>query len=420
MGLQMLTKVRLRKADAHNVYLLMMGMSAFATSLAYTIHLVYQVREVGLNPLQLVLVGTTLELTAFLTEIPTGVVADIYSRRLSVIIGFALLGLSLIIEGAVPVFEVLLLGQVVAGLGYTFLSGATSAWIVDEIGLERAGSAFLRGAQAEQVCAFVGIFASVALASISLQLAIISGGILLVLLAAFLAFVMPETGFQRAAASERETWRVFLATFRGGVALVRARRILLLITLAAIIYGAFSEGFDRLWITHLLRNFSLPPLGQFDEIVWFGIISAVSMPLTLAATEGLRRRLDLADDRKVALTLIIVYAVLICSVLLFILGGTFALALFGLWLTGAARAIRNPLMEAWINQHTDSAVRATVLSIQGQADALGQIAGGPAVGAVGLLTSVRLAISLSAVLLLPILPVIRGTAQAGSGQNVQS
>jgi len=405
-------RVNIPKADAYKLYLLAMGLSAFATTLAYTVHLVYQVKQIGLNPLQLVLIGTTLELTAFLTEIPTGVVADVYSRRLSVIVGFALLGFSLIIEGSFPIFEALLLGQVFAGLGYTFLSGATSAWIVDEIGLERAGRAFLRGAQVEQIFAFCGIFVSVALASVSLQLAIVCGGILLVLLAAFLALFMPETGFQRRSASDRESWRMFIATFRDGFALVRTRQILLLITLAAIIHGAFSEGFDRLWITHMLQNFSLPPLGQFDEIVWFGIISAVSMPLTLAVTEGLRRRLDMSDNRRVALTLIAVYAALIVSVLLFILGETFALVLLGLWLTGAARAIRNPLMEAWINQHTESDVRATVLSIQGQADALGQIAGGPVVGAVGLLSSVRVAISLSALLLLPILPVFRLTLNA--------
>ncbi len=404
-------RLNIPKAEAYRLYLLGMGFAAFATTLAYTVHLVYQVKQVGLNPLQLVLIGATLELTALLTEIPTGVVADIFSRRLSIIVGFLLLGFSLILEGSFPVFEVLLLGQVFAGLGYTFLSGATSAWIVDEIGLERAGKAFLRGAQVEQVFAFCGIFVSVALASVSLQLAIVCGGVLLVLLAAFLALFMPETGFQQRPASDRESWRLFVSAFRDGFTLVRARQILLLITVAAIIHGAFSEGFDRLWIAHLLENFSLPPLGQFDEIMWFGIISAVSMPLTLAATELLQRRLDMTDGPQVAYTLIVVYALLIGSVLLFILADIFALALLGLWLTGAARAIRNPLMEAWINQHAESGVRATVLSIQGQADALGQIAGGPLVGAVGLLSSVRVAISLSALLLLPILPVFRGAVK---------
>jgi len=410
------TKV-IPKADAYKLFLVFTAVQSFALTTVFTVNIVFQVKQVGLNPLQLVLIGTTLELTAFLMEIPTGVIADVYSRRLSVILGFILLGCGFIVEGSFPFFGALLFSRIILGLGYTFLSGATSAWIVDEIGQARAGAAFLRAAQVAQVASFTAIFLSVALASHSLQLAIICGGILLVLLAAFLALFMPETGFQRRPASDRESWRQFVATFRAGFAMVRTRQILLLITFAAIIHGAFSEGFDRLWITHMLQNFTLPSLGQLDEIVWFGIISAVSMPITLAATEVLRRRLDLGDNRQVALTLIGVYAALIGSVLLFVLAEQFALVLLGLWLTGAARSVRNPLMEAWINQHTESDVRATVLSIQGQADAFGQIAGGPVFGAVGLLSSVRLAISLSALMLLPILPVFRLTLNAGRSRR---
>ena len=404
----MTSRARIIKADAYKLFLFFTAAQAFALTTVFTINLVYQVQQVGLNPLQLVLIGTTLELTAFLLEIPTGVVADVYSRRLSVILGFFLLGCGFIVEGSFPLFEALLISQVIMGAGYTFLSGATSAWIVDEIGQERAGKAFLRAAQVAQVASFAAIFVSVALASISLQLAIVAGGFLLLLLTALLIAVMPEAGFQRRNTDERETWQSFFTTLRAGAALIRRRQILILIMLTTVIHGAFSEGFDRLWTAHLLAGFRLPPLGQMDEIVWFGIISAVSMPLTLAATELLRRRLDMTDGSRVAYTLIGVYALLIGSVLLFILADSFALALLGLWLTGAARAIRNPLMEAWINQYTESGVRATVLSIQGQADALGQIAGGPLVGAVGMLSSVRVAISLSALLLAPILPVFRG------------
>ena len=405
------------KASAYKLFLFFSAVRAFALTTVFTINLVYQVKQVGLNPLQLVLVGTTLELTAFLMEIPTGVVADIYSRRLSVILGFFLLGCGFIVEGSFPIFEALLLSQVIMGLGYTFLSGATSAWIVDEIGQERAGAAFLRAAQVAQLASFSAIFVSVALASVSLQLAIVAGGLLLLLLSAVLAAVMPEAGFQGRTADERESWKTLFATFRAGATLIRRRHILLLIMLATVIHGAFSEGFDRLWTAHLLGAFQLPPLGKFDDILWFGIISAVSIPLTLAATEVLRRRLDLTDSRRVARALIGVYAALIGSVLVFVLAERFALVLLGLWLTGAARAIRNPLMEAWVNQHTESDVRATVLSIQGQADAFGQIAGGPLVGAVGLLSSVRLAISLSALLLLPILPLFRLTLNAKRSQN---
>ncbi len=405
----MLTRYRAFQPDAYKLFMLMTAVQSLALTSVFTVNLVYHVREVGLNPLQLVLVGTTLELTAFLMEIPTGVVADVYSRRLSIILGFLLLGLGFLVEGSLPLFEALLVAQVIMGLGYTFLSGSTSAWVVDEIGVERAGGAFLRASQVAQVTSFLAIFVSVALASISLQTAIIAGGVLLLLLAALLALVMPERGFQRRQSEERETWPALFSTLREGVTLIRASRILVLIMLATIIHGAFSEGFDRLSIAHILENFSLPPLGPINEIAWFGIISAVSMPLSLGATEILRRRLDLSDGRLVAKTLMLVYVVMIGSVLLFTLGENFALILLGLWLTQAARQVRNPLMEAWINLYVESDVRATVLSIQGQADALGQIAGGPAVGAIGLASSVRTAISVSGLMLLPILLVFRRT-----------
>ena len=402
------------KADAFKLYLLLCGVQSFAMSMVFTVNLVYQVTQVGLNPLQLVLIGTCLELTAFTMEIPTGIVADVYSRRLSVIIGIALLGIGFIVEGSFPRFETLLIAQVIMGLGYTFTSGAESAWIVDEIGSERAAVAFLRGSQASQVCGFIGIFVSVAFASVSLQLAIVTAGIIMLCFAILLPFVMPETGFKRSDPGERETWSALLSVFRAGVALIRSRNVLLLIMLATVIHGAFSEGFDRLWTAHLLETFALPKLGALHEIVWFGIISAVGMPLSLLTLEWIRRRVDLTAGLALTRALMLTYAALIAGVLLFCLGDSFALALFGLWLAGALRQIQEPLMEAFTNQHTESEVRATVLSIQSQADAFGQIAGGPAVGVIGLLSSVRLAISLSALMLLPILPLFRRAGRIDS------
>ena len=60
-------------------------------------------------------------------EIPTGVVADSYSRRLSILIGVGLTGAALVLIGLTESFALLLVGQVVWGLGTTFTSGATTA-----------------------------------------------------------------------------------------------------------------------------------------------------------------------------------------------------------------------------------------------------------------------------------------------------
>jgi len=89
----------MRKLTAYPTYLILNGVDGLTFSLITTVSLVYQVTMVGLDPLQLVLVGTTLELSAFLFEVPTGIVADVYSRRLSIIIGYVLVGIGFLVEG---------------------------------------------------------------------------------------------------------------------------------------------------------------------------------------------------------------------------------------------------------------------------------------------------------------------------------
>ena len=64
-----------RPPAAATVYLALCAASSFAFALVFTMNLLYQTAVVGLDPLQLVLVGTCLEAAVFLFEIPTGVVA---------------------------------------------------------------------------------------------------------------------------------------------------------------------------------------------------------------------------------------------------------------------------------------------------------------------------------------------------------
>ena len=77
----------------------------------------------GLDPLQLILVGTVLELAVFLAEVPTGVIADVYSRRPSIILGVALatvyVGLSLIVGGGVFILLALFLSVTMTERGFT-------------------------------------------------------------------------------------------------------------------------------------------------------------------------------------------------------------------------------------------------------------------------------------------------------------
>jgi DHA3 family tetracycline resistance protein-like MFS transporter len=367
-----------------------------------TLNLVYHVTTVGLNPIQLVLVGTTLEVTVLLLEVPTGVVADVFSRRLSTIVGFFIIGVGFFIEGSFPVFSAVVLAQVVWGAGWTFISGARSAWLADEVGKDKVAPVYLRAAQLRQLGLLAGIPISVALGSLRLNLPILFGGGMSVLVGLFLILFMPEEGFQPAPSEGRRTWGTALQTLRDGLVMVKKRRALLVFLAIGVFVGLSSEGYDRLWTPHILQSFDFPITGSMNAQSWFGTMRLGSILLTLAFTEITRRRFSAVGFDNVVRALQSVYAIMVGGVFLLALTDNILLAILAYWMVEAMRGTASPLNEGWVNQHVDSKVRATVLSMTGQADALGQIVGGPIVGAIGTVFSLRTALAVSSIILSPV------------------
>lgn len=393
--------------QANRVYLLICGASSLFFTLVFTVNMIYQAQIVGLNPLQLVLVGTVLEISALFFEIPTGVVADVYSRRLSVIIGMFLIGAGFIIEG-VPTFSMVLLSQVVWGIGSTFISGAQDAWIADEIGNESATPLYIRGSQVGQFVSIIAIIFSVGLGSLSLQLPIVLGGIGFILLGITLIFIMPEDGFSPVPRQERTSWRDLFQTLGEGIRLIRSQRVLVMILLISLGYGLYSESFDRLWTPHLL-SFNFPLAAQIPEVFWFGGISIVLSVLGIIAAEIIRRRVNMGHSHTLAGLLGLLYGLTALGSIAFALAGSFWVAVIFYLVTATARAAAGPLFPAWLNQHTESSVRATVHSIAAQANAFGQIVIGPAIGTIGLVTGLRTALTIGGIALLPVVWLITRT-----------
>ena len=67
----------MKKIDSYNLFIGTAFYFRFCWALMTTVSMVFMVTVVGLDPLQMVLVGTVLELSTFLFEIPTGVIADV-------------------------------------------------------------------------------------------------------------------------------------------------------------------------------------------------------------------------------------------------------------------------------------------------------------------------------------------------------
>ena len=381
------------------------GLEFLLSMPAWVVVSVFLVRDLHLSPLALVLMGTAMEAAVFLCEVPTGVVADTYGRRRSLVIGFLVMGVSWLLVGVVSAPWAVVVLWAIWGFGYTFTSGAYQAWITDEVGTDRVAHVFLRGAQISFAGSLVGLGLLVGLGTQSLRAAVIAGGVITLACGVASALLMPETGFRRRPAEEREGgWTELVGTASKAGRFVRAQPLLLMLIGITFFAGMASEAFDRLREAHFLRDVGLPSVGSLDPIVWFGIFSAVALVFGFFAVGRLIRRFEHRQVADVARLLFVLTSLLMVAQLFFALAGNVALAIVAVLAAMLVRSVVSPLYMTWLNQQiTDSSVRATVISMSGQADAIGQAGGGPILGAIGNVWGIRAALSAGALLLLPAL-----------------
>ncbi len=340
----------MRRLPATSVYY---ALELLLSAPTWVVVSVYLVIELHLSPLQLVLMGTAMEASVFLFEVPTGVVADTFGRRLSLTIGLFGTGTTWLLVGVVSSPWLIVALWAAWGISHTFTSGAYEAWITDEVCL----------------------------------------------------LLMPETGFRRRPAAEREgPFAELRRTASTAARFVRAQPLLLLIIGIALFVGLSAEAFDRLKEAHFLRNVGLPSLGHFDPVIWFGALAAIAMVFGFFALGVLQRRFERSGTGRVARLLFTFTALLFLSQLLFALTGSPAIAIGAVLTALLARDVIWPLWMTWVNQQvTDSSVRATVLSMTGQADAVGQAAAGPVLGVIANVYGIGSGLAVGALFLLPAL-----------------
>lgn len=392
---------RLQLPPVH-VFLIMAVIAEMATMTFSTMSAVYRITEAGLNPLQLILVGTVLELTVLLADVPTGVLADVYSRRLSMIVGYVLVGIGYIMEGSLPIFASILLAQVVWGFGYTFVSGAFQAWLSDELKDDsRTAAVFVKATKYESFGALAGICLSAALATVYVGFSLIAGGLIFIGLGVFVAVSMSETGFTPKSNTERSTLRSMKDVLTTGLRAVSMSRVLMALVAIEIFFGMSSEPFDRLWAKHTLEVFEFPSLFGLDPIVWFGVIQGVAAISAIIAISTIERIIPVDRPWAPRVALSIFNAVMIGVTLTFALTGTFGIAIAMVVVVYVLHRVTWPFAAAWINRNCESEYRATVFSLHEQANSFGQVFFGPGMGLLATVRGIRTALIGVSILLVP-------------------
>src|SRR5512133_3283327 len=118
------------------VYLVLMLFSTLAASFIWGINTLFLL-DAGLSSTAAFTANALFTAGMVLFEVPTGVVADTWGRRVSYLLGSVTLAVSTVLYWLAwhmqAPFWAWAVASVLLGLGFTFFSGATEAWLVDAL-----------------------------------------------------------------------------------------------------------------------------------------------------------------------------------------------------------------------------------------------------------------------------------------------
>ncbi len=328
----------------------------------------YFVVTARLSASQLLLAGSVVAVTLVLSDVPTGVWSDAFSRKWPLVIGHGFLAAGMVMTGVVTAFPLILVSQVLWGLGWGFSGGADVAWLTDELGqpgridwvlMARARWDLAGGAAGLVVFGLLGW-------ATSLATAVVVSGAAMAVLGLFVAVRFAEDSFIPA---RTRRWSASLSIFQRGFTLARRNREILLMFAATMILNTAAV------ITWLFPR-RLVDLGfPNDTVLWYSALGIASFIVGAVAVRLVEARIDGAGTAE----RIYVLACLVGVVGLVILA-TAPDALVGcagvLLANGIAFSVTRPVSVIWVNRRTTSEVRATVHSFLSQAEYLGKTVGG--------------------------------------------
>lgn len=362
-------------------YLTLTVLTTLAASSIWGVNTLFLL-DAGLDNTQAFAANAAFTLGMVLFEIPTGVVADTRGRRFSFLLGTVTLLASTLLYWWMWFVRAPFLGWVLAslliGLGFTFFSGATEAWLVDA--LADAGhsgdleAVFGRAQVASGAALLVGSLAGGLIAQVSdlgVPYLIRSG--LLAVTAVVAAAAMRDRGFtpDRSLRPGEAIRAVLAGSIDGGL---RNRPVRWLMLAAPFTAGT------GIYVFYALQPYLLELAGDPHAYAIAGAAAALTAGAQIVGGLLVGRVRRLFRRRTDALLLggLLGVALLVG---LAVAGSLWvALALVAVWsLVAAATA---PLRQSFVNGLVPSAQRATVLSFDSLMGSSGGVVAQPALGRV--------------------------------------
>jgi MFS family permease len=366
------------KAVRRTFYVLSAG-NTLAASLIWGINTIFLL-DAGLTNFEAFAANACFTVGMVLFEIPTGVVADRWGRRASFLCGTLTLaattGLYVLLWQLHAAFAWWAIVSALLGLGYTFFSGATEAWLVDALTATRfegqLEGVFARGQVVFGAMTLVGSVAGGYLAQLTnLGAPYVARAAILIIMFVVALIMMRDLGFTPARGDRpaAEMKKILNSSIEHGLKVPAVRAIM--------IAGMFSGGVG-IYVFYALQPHLLNLWGNQKAYGIAGLVAALVAAAQIVGgllTPWIRR----AVKRRTS-ALLILEALGVAMLVLIGLVGNFWAVVVLIMLWGLVAFAGAPIRQAYLNGMIPSQQRATILSFDSLMNSAGGIVAQPALG----------------------------------------
>lgn len=361
------------------VYLVLQLINTLAASLIWGINTIFLL-DAGLSNTQAFLANSFFTIGQVVFEIPTGIVADVRGRRFSYLLGTITLAVStLLYLGAWQIHAPMWMwavSSILLGLGFTFFSGATEAWLVDALTFTNhkgnLDSVFAKGQMMSGIAMLVGSVSGGVIA----QFGGLGAPYVLRALLLFLNFVvafiwMHDLGFKKIKSTHvlKDVKTLFTTSIDLGLRKPAVRWIMLAAPFTSGV-GFYAFYAMQPYLLELYKNEKAYAIAGLAAAIVAGaqIVGSMSVPYV---RKLFKRR-----------TTLLMSSVVLNSLLLIAIGLTtnfwLAIILMSAW--GLVFAAAGPVRSAYLNGLIPSKERATVLSFDNSISSVGGVVIQPVLG----------------------------------------
>jgi MFS family permease len=366
------------KTVRRTYYVLTAG-NTLAASLIWGINTIFLL-DAGLTNFEAFAANACFTAGMVLFEIPTGVVADRWGRRVSFLCGTLTLaattGLYVLLWQLHSVFVWWAIISALLGLGFTFFSGATEAWLVDALAATRFDGqlegVFARGQVVIGAMTLSGSVAGGFLAQLTnLGVPYLARTAILLGMFVVALIMMHDLGFTPARGKRpvAEMKRILDSSVEHGLKVPAVR--------ATMLAGMFSGGIG-IYVFYALQPHLLNLWGNQKAYGIAGLVAALVAAAQILS--GFLTPLIRRAFRRRTSALLILEALAVAMLALIGLAGNFWVTIVLIMLWALAAYVGTPIRQAYLNGMIPSHERATILSFDSLINSTGGIVAQPLLG----------------------------------------